>query len=107
MLPLRIEQSLPKGNATAPTQTAPSLSSAKPCIKCPASSGYWLSLRSFQLAKPLSVPIQRVPSRDVNKLKITGEGSCSPPGGRQGIARTPSKRNKPVSVPTQRYPSGV
>ena len=30
---------------------------------CPATSGYWLSLSSFQLASPFGVAIQRVPSR--------------------------------------------
>src|SRR5262249_1947656 len=32
-------------------------------IFCAASSGYWVSLPSFQLASPLLVPIQSVPSR--------------------------------------------
>src|SRR5215469_16717394 len=34
-------------------------------------------------------------------------GSCSPPGGCHGTGRTPSKRSRPNSVPSQRYPSGV
>src|SRR4029077_1479472 len=34
-------------------------------------------------------------------------GRGSPAGGSQGTARTPSKRSKPNSVPSQRYPSGV
>ena len=37
-----------------------------------------------------------------SRLRITLPGRCSPVGGSHGTARTPSKRSKPKSVPSQR-----
>ena len=42
----------------------------------PASSAYWVSLPSFQLASPFVVPIQRVPSRAASRLQMLLEGRC-------------------------------
>ena len=71
-------------------------------ITCPLSSGYWVSLPSFQLKSPLAVPSQRVPSRAATRLRISLLGRCSPCGGCQGTTRMPSKRSRPASVASQR-----
>src|ERR1700720_3822337 len=66
-----------------------------------------MSLPFYQLASPLNVPIQRVPSHAATSLEITLEGRYWFGGGSQGTFRTPSNRDNPNAVPTQRYPSGV
>src|SRR5262249_35247191 len=57
--------------------------------------------------RPSEVPIQSAPSRVARRTVMMLEGSCCSRGGCQAALRTPSKRNRPRLVPSQRYPSGV
>ena len=68
-LPFRIAHILPAvGIPPAATHIVPSRSSKTAKINCSSSSGYRVSLPSFQLARPLLVPIQTVPFRETSRL---------------------------------------
>src|SRR5262249_25018876 len=107
--PLLIAHNMPAASRTSPTppayppaQSVPSRSSSSTLTLFPDSSGYRVSVPSFQLARPPRVPIQSVPSCAVNSVRIQLLGSCSVPDGCQGTLCTPSKRIRPDSVPSQR-----
>src|ERR1700733_2038908 len=84
------------------TQMLPARSSSKEKMVCPINSWYWttLLLVSFRLARPLEVPIHRVPSRPASRLRICLDGRDASIGHSTGF--TPSKRTSPNSVPSHR-----
>src|SRR5260221_5300571 len=100
-------QSLPVVAVCPPAHTVPSRSSDIESTIHPSNALYRVSWPSLRLASSLRVPIQRVPSLAVNRVRMKLLRKDSPGGGCQRTFRIPSKRSKPNSVPSQRYPSGV